>query len=185
MSLSLPISVFAECLLVSMLLPTAVAAEPPAAVRDDAAVLKRILASWQAREAKFKSFYFAWDYHSTPATAAGVKLASRADFWMQGVDHFYLRKVFETSGSAHMAKEPVSADHVWAYAFDGSTSRELTAAADFAIGIIDRGTDERRFDRGSHYPLFLALRPYTRGGHRIAPLRWRVVTQNARLNGTR
>jgi hypothetical protein len=129
------------------------AASGPAA--RESAVIKRVLANWQTRQERIKSFHVAFD---SPAHA-------RAEFWMEGDSRYRVE----------LASAPNRAG--WLKAFDGAATR-LYSGSDHSGNVWDG-------DRGiqlaglSLFPILFFARPFSRGAISPSPAHWRVLSENA------
>jgi hypothetical protein len=142
---------------------------PPAA--NDAAVRRRILANWRARQEQSKTFHFVWNSQSVPPKKWNAPVREgHIELWMDGETRFRL----ETSS---FAQGQPNDKQVRQNTFDGSTSRQLSLGGPSAV--VRSDDDGNQLNGIAVFPLLLALRPLSRGDVARASQPLRVLTDNA------
>jgi hypothetical protein len=166
-------------MLFSTMPPRALTADPapesPSAGKDSA-VLKRILAHWRAREDRIKSLHVTWRSQRTSLRARSPRSAEvRAELWLEGYTCFRVQIA------------PIPADRSRngesSRTFDGSINRGLTHFRGSSNGGISKGSDGSQLHAATLSPLLLALLPFAHDAIDRSPNLFRVVSQNAVLDG--
>jgi hypothetical protein len=138
---------------------------------NDAAVRRRILAHWRARQEQSKTFHFAWDSRSVPPKKWNAPVREgHMELWMDGEIRFRL----ETSSARKAQPNDKQASQS---TFDGATSRQLSL--DRQSAVVRSDDDGTQLNGIAVFPLLLALRPLSRGGVARASQPLRVLTDNA------
>ena len=138
---------------------------------NDAAVRRRILAHWRARQEQNKTFHFAWNSQSVPPKNWNARVREgQIELWMDGETRFRLEASFVTKGQPNDKQ-------VRRNTFDGSTSRQLSLDGQSAF--VRSDDDGTPLNGIAVFPLLLALRPLSQGGVARASQPLRVLTDNA------
>jgi len=156
---------------------------PLASTTGERALLNRVLAHWREREARIKSFHFAWDTLWQPSIRRDEKEPrGRAELWMDGDGRY---RVVLTHPQQISTRGQSGAPHSvtrWQHQFDGATHRSFDDRT--SVGRIwkaDEDADEVARGFVSLDPLLLAVRPISQGGFDRSLNGWHIVGQNAVL----
>ena len=141
---------------------------PPA---YDAAVRRRILAHWRARQEQSKTFHFVWNWQSVPPKNWNARVREgHIELWMDGETRFRL----ETSS---FAKGQPNDKQVRQNTFDGSTSRQLSLDGQSAV--VRSDDDGNALNGIAVFPLLLALHLCPGAASPAQSQPFRMLTDNA------
>jgi hypothetical protein len=151
---------------------------PLASTTGERALLNRVLAHWREREARIKSFDFAWDTFRQPSIRRDEKEpGGRAELSMDGDGRYraVLTRPQRISSRGHSGA-PHSVTH-WQHQFDGATHRSFDDRT--CVGRIwKEDVDKIELGPLSLGPLMLALRPVSHGGFDRSLTGWHIAGQN-------
>ncbi len=154
---------------------------PRASTKSERVVLDRVVAHWREREARIKSFHFAWDTLRQPSGRRDEKIPQgRGEIWMEGDRHY--RIVFTPAKRDTARGTSGTSDRIdrWQHQFDGATHRSLEERT--AVGRIwKEDGDDIEDGPASLAPLILAVRPASHGGFDRSLTGWHVAGENAVL----
>ena len=171
------LSIVAACCLLGLLIAASwdqawgFEGDSNAPAANEAAVRRRILAHWRARQEQSKTFHFAWKSQSVfPKNWNSPVREGQIELWMDGETRFRLE-------ASSVAKGRPNSKQASQNTFDGSTSRQLSL--DRQSAVVRSDDDGTPLNGIAVFPLLLALRPLSRGGVARASQPLRVLTDNA------
>lgn len=156
---------------------------PPSSTTGERAVLNRIVTHWREREARVKSFHFAWDtFHRRSISRDKKEPCGRTEFWMDADGRY--RVAWTPPRQTATRRQSGSPPRVarWQHQFDGATHRSLDERT--GIGRIWKSDDDGNENtRGpvSLEAFLLGVRPASLGGFGRSLEGWHIAGQNAVL----
>jgi hypothetical protein len=153
-----------------------------ASTTGERGVLDRVVAHWREREARIKSFSFAWDMLHQPSSREDNKQpAGRGELWMEGDRRYRVVYTPPKRNSTRGPSGPFDRIARWQHQLDGATHRSLNDK--LGVGRIwqEDGDDIGEAGPLLLAPLMLAVRPASHGGFDRSLTGWHVAGQNAVL----